>query len=154
MFASAISVIGSAAAGSAIKIVAGLLQNWFDAAAERRKAKHMRQMAKRKVDLQSYELQTNNPHVNHTRRRLAYGVCFTLCSIAAYCTAFPDIVFFTLPVSPGEPTEYSILFGLIEWKGKTPTVETIVITTGTMAYQFVHAAIMYLGFYFTPIGKK
>jgi hypothetical protein len=35
MLTTAISVIGSAAAGSAIKIVAGLLKNWSDAAADR-----------------------------------------------------------------------------------------------------------------------
>ena len=154
MFESAFSVIGSAASGSAIKIAAGLFQNWFDSAAEKRQAEHEREMARYDINIRDYEVRTANPYTNHTRRRLAYGVCFTLCAIAAYCTLFPDIVFFATPISPSEPQSYSILFGLFEWSGRTPSVEAVVITSGEMAYKFVHAAIMYLGFYFTPIGKK
>lgn len=147
-------VIASAASGSVIKIASALLQNWFTGSLEKRRIEHEQRMAERNLSIKAYEIQTGNNYTNHTRRNLAYGVCVSLCSIGLYCTAFPDIVFFTLPIAPNEPTRYSILFGFFEWSGRTPSVDQIVITTGSMAYQFVHAAIMYLGFYFTPIGNK
>lgn len=154
MLATATSVIGTAAAGSAIKIIAGLLQNLSDAAAEKRKVEHEQSMARMGVEIKAYELQTRDNHTNVTRRYLAFGVCFTLCLIATFCTVFPDVPLWTMPISPDQPTRYSILFGLFEWQGKTPRVEAIYITTGSMAVHFVYAATMYLGFYFTPIGKK
>lgn len=153
MLPSATSVIASAASGSIIKIVAGLLQNMSDAAAERRSVQHEQRMAELGKEIKAYEVQVSNPHTSVTRRWLAFGVCLTLCSIAAFCTVFPDVIFWTVPPSSGEAERYSVLFGLIEWS-KSPKLETLILTSGSMAYLFVHASIMYLGFYFTPIGKK
>lgn len=154
MTSAVLSVVGTAAAGSGIKIVAALLQNFFDSALEARKIQHAIRMAELGKEIQAYESQNSNPYTNTTRRWLAFGLCFTLCTIALICTVFPDVPLWTLPVSASQPTEYSILFGLFSWRGKTPSVEAIYITTGSMAVHFVYATTMFLGYYFTPIGKK
>ena len=153
MLGAATSLVGSAAAGSAIKIVAGLLQNWSDAKQRREELEHERWMDKQGMAIQAHKALEGSSYTKTTRRILALSVCWTFCIIAAFCTVFPDIYILVLPATQPEPTTHSFLFGLYQYQTAT-RMEPVYITTGTMAYAAIHFCGMVLGYYFTPIGKK
>ena len=152
-------MLGSAGAGSLLKMLGGFIQEIMAARAleKREKMALILQGRAQDVEFQKAIFGGNNEDSKSalfTRRILAIMGMFTFCAIALLAVLFPtvELVTFT-PAEQSGAGEVSIFFGLLSFP-KSASVGTTIVTTGHLALMAMHALVMILSFYFTPGGRK
>jgi hypothetical protein len=152
-------MLGSAGAGSLLKMLGGIAQEVMAARSLERKEKMALILQSRAADLdfQKSVFGSNNEDSKSalfTRRILAILGMSTFCVIAILCTLFPasPLVTFAPQKASGGGT-VSLLFGLVSFP-KSASVVTTTVTTGHLALMSANALVMIMAFYFTPGGRK
>lgn len=155
--------LGSAGAGSLLKMLGGFVQEWMAARTVEKREKMaliLRDaLANRQVDLefQKQVFGGNNEDSRSsllTRRILAIiGMC-AFATIAIFCTLWPGAQLTTfVPPESTAAGDIRILWGLFSFP-KSATLVTTSVTTGHLAIMSQNALVMILAFYFTPGGRK
>lgn len=153
-----LSYLGSAAGGAILKGFFGLFQ-------ESMQNKHNREMALlnykkegNKLDVENFNNADN--YTKHTRRVLAWGMCFTYAAILILWAVFPQVEIFTYiePEAGGEQARRGLtLFGysLLGIENPTDLANRVVaVTTGHLVVANTYVLSFILGAYFMPTGRR
>jgi hypothetical protein len=154
-------MIGSAGAGSLLKMLGGAVQEFMAARSLERREKmalilsQMQAQGKVDNDFQKTVFGGNNEDSKSsllTRRILAIMGMLTFAAIAILAAGHPTVPLatFTPPEAGGDGTR--ILWGLVTTSRSVPLVTTV--TMGHLAIMSQNALVMILAFYFTPGGRK
>lgn len=133
--------------GAGIKLVAGIIMWWIKSKREDRAERLLH--SGKKVDwLQQLRPDPKDDYVRHTRRILAWGVCFTFCFICILWSIFPGYPVF------GPGGDSTTTTNLFLWSHKVTTNMGNWWTTGAIVWQLTPFVSMILMTYFTPDISK
>lgn len=150
-----LSSLGSAGAGSLLKIISG----WFDSRAalqsEKLKIKLADKLQHRKVDLDYQTALFGNTTAGKsglmTRRIIAVMMASAFIWLMVWCAIYPELPLTTIIVPESKETG-SILWGIYSWNPHSEYTTTI--TTGHLLILGMNQIGLMTGFYFTPGGRK
>ena len=155
--------LGSAGAGSVLKMLGGAIQEYMAARTVEKREKMaliLRDaLANRQADLdfQKAVFGGNNEDSRSslvTRRILAVMGMSTFAVIAILCTCWPGVTLITFaPPELAGGGDVSVLWGFVSFP-KSAAVVTTAVTTGHITLMAMNALVMILAFYFTPGGRK
>jgi hypothetical protein len=138
--------LGGGLIGAFIKIAAGFLMLWLKNKRDERDERMA--LADKQIELKKLGPDPNASFVSWTRRLLAWGVCFTFCSICILWALFPGY-----PIIAQGGTSGSNI-NLLLFTFKLSRDLGIEYTTGAIVWQLIPFMSMVLMTYFTPDISK
>jgi hypothetical protein len=154
-----LSYLGSAAGGAVLKGVFGLIQEWLSGNREREQA--LIDAAAKREEYHGNRFQKADNYTKHTRRVLAWGMCFTYAAILVLWAIFPQVEVATFVDFQSGGSEQAVrglqLFGYSLMGVETPTNlanRVIHVTTGHLVMANTYVLAFILGAYFMPTGRR
>lgn len=151
MLTSIASLLGSAALGAIIKIVAGFVLSWIQAKQREKEFQFRKDLAFAKIRQENarlFEAGEERASTVWTRRILGWSMCWTLCFIAVLWSIYPNVQL--VRYIPSSDIKFSIIWGLVSWS--IPGGTTIVVTTGSIVHDLLNLFALVITAYFTPGG--
>lgn len=146
----AITSLAGAGAGSAIKILVGILKAHFTI----KEAQFQKEMVLADKATEAYlKLREQGPNpdsrfVSWTRRILAWLLAGTFCTVVILFALFP-----TVPIAvPDGIREFTMGLLVWDWSGTRDTLS--VVSTGSLVWEMIPFLTMILSMYFVPDISK